>query len=118
MSTLLHVPWHAAPPIYGWAELANLARHLPTGSATWRATHPDEAPWDTTLGMAHVAAATYDAVAAVIHTLACRWSERRPPDPEPFPVPWAPDTWRRRRVGSGAVTVAEFDEWWAAHTRD
>lgn len=118
VATKLGVPWHAAPSVYGWAELVNFARHLPTDSATWRARHPDEAPWATPLGLAHVAAATYDAVMGVAHLLATRWSERRPPDPEPYPVPWARDAGRRRHVGTGSVTVAEFDEWWAAHTRD
>lgn len=115
MSTLLHVPWRAAPSAYGWAELANIVRHLPTTSATWRAQHPDEAPWDTALALAHIAAAQVDATNAVTYTLARRWSERPPEEPEPYPVPWAPKSARKRHMGGGGIPVSEFDAWYYAH---
>ena len=113
MSTLLHVPWRLAPLAYGWAEIANIVRHLPEGSATWRALHPDEAGWVTRQATAELLAGVLDAVVGVGHILACRWSEKgsRPKPPKPVDLPWRRNA-DKQSIGGGGIPVADFDAWY------
>lgn len=38
--------------------------------------------------------------------------------PEPFPTPWNEDTRRSKtqHFGKGAISISEWDEWWASKT--
>ena len=110
VSTLLHVPWHAAPAVYGWAEICNLVRHLPTASATWRAMHPELAPWAEPLALVNVTADVFNAIAALAHLYAGAHSKGRRPAPKPYPVPWAEE--KGIRYGRGAIPAADFDAWY------
>lgn len=110
--TLLGVPWHLAPRVCGWADLATFAKHLPTGSATWRARHPELAPWTEPLALVNVGADVFNVIARFAHLYASAHSKARRPAPNPYPVPWAED--RAVRIGSGAIPVAEFEDWYYA----
>lgn len=108
--TKLGVPWHAAPAIFGWAELCTFVRHLPTDSATWRALHPEEAPWAEPLALVNVSADIFNAIMRLMHLYASAHSKGRRPAPKPYPVPWAEE--KGTRIGSGAIPAAQFEAWY------
>ena len=109
MATKLGAPWHAAPPIFGWAELVNFATHLPEDSATWRATHPEYAPWATAAMRAKVATDTFDAIRNVGHLITTIAARKELQPPAPYPAPWARKDPSRRTFGRGSgVSVEEF----------
>ena len=108
----------AGAPIYGWHEVATWARHLPEGSAVWRARHPDESAWVTRRATSEQLASIFDAVMGVAHTLATRWAAEgtHPKMPKPYPLPWRSgnDT---SRLGRGAIAVSDFDDWYYSDER-
>ena len=108
--TKLGVPWHQAPLVYGWAELANFVRHLPTDSATWRARHPELAPWADPIALVNVTADVFNAITALAHLYTSAHSKGRPQRPKPYPVPWAES--QGLTLGHDAIPVADFDAWY------
>lgn len=119
MGTLLHVPWRAAPLVYGWAELASFARHAAAdeSTATWRALNPDAAAWASRVGIVTVMACVFDAAAAIHHALATRWARDgiKPKPPKPFPLPWRRES-GSERLGRDPIPVADFDAWYYDQT--
>ena len=100
----------AAPSAIGWAQIANIVRHLPQDSAVWRAMHPEEAQWASGLATAHLLADLYDLVASFAWLFSTAHSKSKPRKPKRYPVPWAKG--EERHIGKGAITIAEFDEWY------
>lgn len=114
VATKLGVPWHAAPSVYGWAELVNFARHLPEDSATWRALEPEASAWASRVGIVTALAAVYDAVMGTQHILATRWAAEgyKPKPPKPFPLPWRKGRADERHFGRDPIPVADFEAWY------
>lgn len=104
------MPAEAALSRFGWAEMVNIVRHLPDDSATWRALHPDEAPWTSRLALAHFLADIHDAITGLAWLFASAHSKSRPKRPRPYPVPWAKG--EEQRLGKDAIAIADFDEWY------
>lgn len=100
----------AAVAAYGWGEVSNLVRHLPDDSATWRALHPDEAPWASRLATVRVLADICDTVSGFAWLFATANSQSKPKHPAPYPVPWAKG--KPKRLGSAPIAVADFDAWY------
>ena len=103
----------AGAPIFGWHAVAVWARHLPEGSATWRALHPEHARFASALGRASIAADTFDAVMLAIQAIAAAHGGH-PKRPQPYPRPDSKDT---SRFGKGAIPVSEFDAWFYSDER-
>ena len=99
------------PRTFGWSALAVMARHLPTGSATWRSLHPDEAPWTQGIKQTALLADLFDAVMALEHGLAQSRTKRKIQRPQPYPRPWARKH-REHFYGSDPIRVADFDAWY------
>lgn len=94
-------------PSFGWHAVSVWARHLPEGSATWRALHPEHAAYASDLGRARMLADLFDAVMHATYTIAAAHGGR-PRKPKPYPRPDAND---RQRFGSDPIPAAEFDAW-------
>lgn len=94
-------------PSFGWHAVFTWARHLPEGSAVWRALHPRHAAFSSDMGRAAIMADTFDAVMHAIQAIAAAHGGR-PRQPKPYPRPNAED---RDSYGKGAIAVADFDEW-------
>ena len=100
----------AAPSAIGWAQACNFVRHLPEDSATWRALHPDEAPWATRLGIVHLLADIFDLVGGFSWLFASAHSKSKPKRPDHYPVPWRRA--ERQHMGKDAISIADFDSWY------
>lgn len=98
-----------APIVYGWHSLVTWARHLPTGSAVWRARHPEEAAFASDVGRAAIAADTFDAILNGVAALV-RASGATIRDPRPYPRPGSKAD--AQHFGSGAIPVSEFESWY------
>lgn len=94
----------------GWHNVALWARHLPEGSATWRALNPELATWSSQVHVAAMLADLIDCTIAVARTIAQAHSKHRLPPSKPYPRPGAKND--EERIGSGALTLAEFDAWY------
>jgi hypothetical protein len=99
----------AGAPIFGWHALAVWARHLPQGSAVWRARHPEEATYASDYGRALILADIFDAVMHAGRVAAESNGAKFPRGDRPYPRPGAKDG--TQHFGSGGIPVAEFDAW-------
>lgn len=95
--------------LFGWHAIARWARHLPQGSALWRARHPEHAAWSGDLGRAYILADIFDAVLGAIGTIAAAHGAR-PRSPKPYPRPGVRD--EAEHFGSGGIPVRDFDDWY------
>ena len=93
--------------VYGWENIADVARHLDQGSAVFRAINPDYAITDAML---------YDAVLLISDCIArlnhnyVRSHGGKGSAPKPVERPWRKS--KTRRIGSGAIPVSEFERWY------
>lgn len=100
-----------APFLYGWHSLFVWAKHLPQGSAVWRAKHPDEAKFASEFGRAVIAADTFDAIMHGIVSIV-RSNGVNMRETKPYPRPNAKDD--SRHFGSGGIPVSQFNDWYYA----
>ena len=100
----------AARAHFGWGAIADFVRHLPPGSATWRALNPEAAAFCSPLSLATISADVFDELALTRYTVAKLFSPVAPKKPRPYSRPW--DTSGDRHFGSGAIPVSEFDAWY------
>ena len=101
-----------APFLYGWHSLFVWAKHLPQGSAVWRAKHPDEAKFASEFGRAVIAADTFDAIMTAMGAIVESNGGALTRKPKPYPRPGAKD--ESRHFGSGDIPVSQFDDWYYA----
>ena len=94
---------------FGWGELVNFARHLPDGSATFRARHADAWRFSTGLQRSALLADAVDALNMQLYALN-RALGGNASKPKPYPRPW--DAAGAERIGSGAIPIADFNEWY------
>lgn len=100
-----------APVLYGWHAVATWTRHLPQGSAVWRAKHPKEAAYSSDFGRANIAADQFDAILSLVGVIAAAHGAGAR-TPKPYPRPNADDG--TKHFGSGGIPVSEFDAWFYA----
>ena len=100
------MPLERAAASFGWGELVNFARHLPLDSAVRRAEAGDVYEWATTAKTNAILADLFDAVRLFNATFGKKNS--RPPEPYPRPG----GNGGAKRIGSGAMPIAEFNEWY------
>ena len=103
----------SAPLAIGWHNVRDFARHLDEGSAVLRAKHGEVAAFASQVGIAAMLADVCDRLDAIQYGIAIAHPRAvRKPDrpPRPRKRPWA--TGDEKRIGSGAIPVSEFDEWY------
>lgn len=96
-------------------SLAHFVRHLPPTSATMRELRPQDAErlaWVEGEANAQLLAVLIDELRGFEWLYGKSHSKGSLRRPKPLETPWTTDEERGvRRVGKGAVTIAEFDEW-------
>lgn len=99
-----------------YASLLSFINYLPADSAIRRAQQPDIAPWLDGQKTAVVLADLYDLVGSLAYMFASvhHGKGSKPKKPKPYPRPWIKDP--ARKLGSGAMPVSEFEEWWKGGT--
>ncbi|WP_278591454.1 hypothetical protein [Olsenella uli] len=115
LMTLVGVTLRDVPGTIGWDGLRDLYRHLGTDSATWRAQHPELAPYATAFGLAQMAGELVDGLAAVQYAIACAHRTKgapRPRRPRLGRWPWRKADGTERHLGSGALPRRDFLAWY------
>lgn len=107
----LGVTFARAPLLYGWHAIATWARHLPEGSAVWRAEHPRETAFSSELARASIMADQFDATMQVIVAIAKAHGSKRVRTPKPYPRPWNEPEGHVIGKGGG-IPVRDFDAWY------
>lgn len=107
--TLLGADIEQARARFGWRGLLDFVQNIPPDSATFAAVNPEHATRNAQAQGLELLACVFDAVSWLQHNLARHWGAH-PERPKPYPLPWRDDG--RRRIGRGAVTVAEFEKWY------
>lgn len=96
---------------FGWAELANFAEHLPETSATFRANHKDMYMFASKLQQSAILADLYDSLQNMLYLFSVS-KGGKPKKPQRFPRPWTDDDTSTKRIGSGAIPISEFNDWY------
>ena len=96
---------------FGWAELANFAKHLPETSATFRAQHKDMYMFASELQQSALLADLYDSIQNMLYLFSTAHGGK-PKKPQRFPRPWTDDDTSTKRIGSGAIPISEFNDWY------
>lgn len=107
--TILGMTFEQAAFSFGWVELVNFSNHLPYGSATYRALHPDEYRFSTDLQRSAILADISDELMAFMYAYSTR-NGGKPKRPRPYPRPWADDG--SQRIGKDPIPISEFNNWY------
>lgn len=112
LMTLAGTTLAAVPATLGWADFRDFVSHLPPDSAFARESHPEFSGWGTQLHAEAMTADLIDAVNGLHYALARVFSKKgsNAKKPKPYPRPWLEK--ETKRIGSGAIPVADFDDWW------
>ena len=97
-----------------WRALAAFVGNLDASSAYVREVDPENARWLGTERIQSMLADLIDAVSVLdwhFCTANTEKGKQKPRKPRPYPRPWARDD-GRQRIGSGAIPIRDFDEWW------
>ena len=96
-------------------SLSHFLLNLPPDSATMRAIHPEDAErlaWSEGHANAQILAVLVDEVRELKWMYQSYSERRRHARPKPFPTPWDASSDESKRIGKGAVSVADFETWW------
>ncbi|MBO5967437.1 MAG: hypothetical protein J6S14_02930 [Clostridia bacterium] len=86
-------------------------------SATMRELNPELARWDTQLQTNTILADIYDMLAALNYNVLCMASKQKPHQPKPYPRPNQKEEENRKKIGKGALPVAELEKWFEQQRR-
>ena len=98
-----------------WTALRSFATHLDASSALVSEMRPELAGWNGTKLVPAILADIYDAIGLLRYDFECANMPKkraRPKKPKPYPRPGAREASDGTRIGSGAIPVGKFDEWW------
>lgn len=97
-----------------WGALLHFVQHLPRDSALSRELEPtsDAERWANGAATAAILADLYDLISQFNNNMAARGTGRRARAAKPYPRPWERAKRGQRRIGSDAVSIAEFERWW------
>ena len=101
-----------------WRALDSFIRNLSLNSATMRELNPELARWDTQLQTNTILADIYDMLAALNYNVLCMASKQKPQQPKPYPRPGKKEDEDKKRIGKGALPVAELKEWFEQKRRE
>jgi hypothetical protein len=101
-----------------WRALDSFIRNLSLSSATMRELNPELARWDSQLQTNTILADIYDMLAALNYNVLCMASKQKPQQPKPYPRPNQKDDENRKKIGKGALPVAELREWFEQKRRE
>lgn len=112
MMTRLGARVDDVPGLVSWKDLRDFVTNLPADSALFRDMHPEMAGWDTIAQVNTILADMYDSIEGLSHMYASSHVKRTLPRPKRFPRPFSDDDGDEQRMGSGAIPVCEFEDWW------
>lgn len=104
------------PNRFDWRDVCDFVRYLDASSALVSEMRPDEAGWQgdekTPMLLAHIA----DLLAGLSYGYVLTHLKKnatKPKAPAPIPRPGiTPSQASDKKLGSGAISVADFDSWW------
>ena len=76
-----------------------------------RELNPELARWDSQLQTNTILADIYDMLAALNYNVLCMASKQKPQQPKPYPRPGKKEDEDKKKIGKGALPVAELNEW-------
>lgn len=97
------------PSTIGWDGLSMLLRNSPRFEAYRMAKSPEFEEFGCQLRQSAMLADIYDAVMSVAY-IAAKGMGGSPQKPRPMPRPWLSDA--GQTVGSDAIPVGDFDDWY------
>ena len=100
-----------------WRALDSFIRNLSLNSATMRELNPELARWDTQLQTNTILADIYDMLAALNYNVLCMASKQKPQQPKPYPRPGKNEDEDKKKIGKGALPVAELEDWFEQKRR-
>lgn len=100
-----------------WRALDSFIRNLSLSSATMRELNPELARWDTQLQTNTILADIYDMLAALNYNVLCMASKQKPQQPKPYPRPGKNEDEDKKKIGKGALPVADLQEWFEQKRR-
>lgn len=83
-----------------------------------RELNPELARWDTQLQTNTILADIYDMLAALNYNVLCMASKQKPQQPKPYPRPGKKEDEDKKKIGKGALPVAELKEWFEQKRRE
>ena len=101
-----------------WSALDSFIRNLSLDSATMRELSPEIARWNGSLQTNTILADIYDLLSAINYNLLCMASKQKPQHPKPYPRPNQKEEENRKKIGKGALPVAELKEWFEQKRRE
>lgn len=101
-----------------WRALDSFIRNLSLSSATMRELNPELARWDTQLQTNTILADIYDMLAALNYNVLCMASKQKPQQPKSYPRPGKKEDEDKKKIGKGALPVADLREWFEQKRRD
>lgn len=82
-----------------------------------RELNPELARWDTQLQTNTILADIYDMLAALNYNVLCMASKQKPQQPKPYPRPGKKEDEDKKKIGKGALPVADLREWFEQKRR-
>ena len=101
-----------------WRALDSFIRNLSLNSATMRELNPELARWDTQLQTNTILADIYDMLAALNYNVLCMASKQKPQQPKSYPRPGKNEDEDKKKIGKGALPVADLREWFEQKRRE
>ena len=97
-----------------WAALSHFVRNLPRTSALSRELQPatEAEMWADGAANAALLADIYDLLHQLNNNVVARGSGKSAKKAKPYPRPWNGPERGERRIGSGAIPISEFEDWW------
>ena len=100
-----------------WSALDSFIRNLSLSSATMRELNPDIARWSSPLQTNIILADIYDLLSAINYNLMSMASKQKPQQPKSYPRPGKNDDEDKKKIGKGALPVADLQEWFEQKRR-
>ena len=100
-----------------WRALDSFIRNLSLDSATIRDLNPDIARWSSPLQTNIILADVYDLLSAINYNLMSMASKQKTQQPKPYPRPGKNEDEDKKKIGKGALPVADLEDWFEQRRR-
>lgn len=102
-----------------WSALLHFVEHIPRTSALSRELEPttEAEQWANGAATAAILADIYDLVNQLNNNMISRGTGRRARPIKPYSRPWKSEK-GAQRIGSGAIPISSFEQWWNRPRRE